>query len=115
MQESKPMKKFDSKIDMLRIGEYCGHDLVWVNPNNPNYKEIVANNMSDGLGRGIKVISPNGQEHIALLVDFDYNENGKLTRFIFVYFDGNFKREFTVDTNHQIGWSVFYEDHCYKL
>lgn len=115
MHETKPMKRFDSKIENLKIGEYCGHELTWVNPKIPDYQEIIANNIRDGIGKGIKVISPNGIEYIALLVDFDYDSYGKVNRFIFVYFDKNNKREFTIDTNYHIGWSVFYEDYCYKL
>ena len=115
MIESKQMKRFDSKIENLKEGELCGHDLTWVSPTRKDYEEVVASNIRDGIGTGIKVISPDDKEHIALLVDFDYNENGKMNRFIFVYYDKIRKREYTVDTNFVIGWTVFYEGYCYKL
>lgn len=115
MIESKQLKKFESKIENLKLGEMCGHDLVWVNPKSLNYEDTVANNIRDGIGVGIRVMSPDDIEHIALLVDFDYDDNGKINRFIFVYFDKVRKREYIIDTNHIIGWTVFYENHCYKL
>jgi hypothetical protein len=115
MIESKPMKRFDSKIENLQAGEMCGHELTWVSPTRKDYEEVVASNIRDGIGTGIKVISPSEQEHVALLVDFDYNENGKMTRFIFVYYDKIRKREYTVDTNFVFGWTVFYENVSYKL
>lgn len=115
MYESKPMKKFESKIEKLQVGEMVGHELVWENPNNPNYKEIVANNIVDGIGKGMRVISPNGVEYVGLLIDFDYDSNGKLTRFIFVYYNKDSKREYVIDTNQQIGWTIVYDGQYYKL
>jgi hypothetical protein len=115
MIETKQVKKMDSNLESLKVDEFCGHKLIWVNPKSVNYHETVANNMRDGIGRGTKVYSPNGEEHIALLVDFDYDINNNLNRFIFVYFDKNHKREFTIDTNYQIGWTVVYDNNHYKL
>jgi hypothetical protein len=115
MIESKPLRKFESKIENLKIGEFCGHELVWENPESKNYKETIAKNMVEGIGQGISVISPKGEDEVGLLVDYDFDTNPLCRRFIFVYFDKKSRREFTVDTLYHIGWTVDYKDKVYKL
>lgn len=114
MIESKMLKKYESKIENLKVGEFCGHELVWLHPNRNN-KETVTNNMKDGIGQGIRVISPKEEEFVGLLVDFDFDSNPQCKRFIFVYYDKKTRREFTIDTLYHIGWSVDYKEKMYKL
>jgi len=103
MQESKPVKVGDNKLESIRIGEQYIHP--WIV--NVKHEEL-----EEGIGTCYKVISPESVDFVGVLLDYDLEDH---PRFIFAYFNKKANREFIIDTKHQIGWSINFQNKCWEL
>ena len=115
MIESRPVEATNSKLSDLKEGEYIGHELIWMPGKFANKEDMIAQNMKEGIGSGIRVLSPDEQSHVALLIDIDFDTNPRCKRFIFTLYNKHTKREHTIDTLYSYGWTVFYGGDSYKL
>ena len=105
----------ESKLTDLKEGEFIGHELVWMPGKFSAKEDMIVQNMKEGIGSGIRVTSPDEKQHIALLIDIDFDTNPHCRRFIFALYNKHTKREHIIDTLYSVGWTVCYENQYYKL
>jgi len=104
MQESKPIVQGNIQLEGLRVGQEFAHP--WI-------EKVFEKEKPEGIGVATEAISPEEKRFVALLLDYDLEDNHP--RFIFAYYNPLTKRESIVDTKYNIGWTFEYQNKFYKL